>query len=148
MVGVSTMVEYLTQVEGLINNKSCIANFYQGCNAQPVFRSDRLLALMAKEKLSQSALARRVGVSNTAIWKLLNDPAQGSKHTHRIARELGTSPEFLMGETDNPEPNGDITVAAPSSQPVPVNTDLVEIAEFNLAYGLGGPTSTIHRLSR
>jgi len=141
------MVEGLTEVEGFINNKSCIAHFYQGCNAQPVFRSDRLLALMAQENLTQSALARRVGVSNTAIWKLLNDPAQGSKHTHKIARELGTSAEYLMGETDDPKASGEIRFV-PAVQYPPAETtdaDHVEIDMIDFAYGMGGTfTDTDH----
>ncbi|WP_107719122.1 MULTISPECIES: S24 family peptidase [unclassified Novosphingobium] len=142
------MVEALTKVAGACNNKSCVADFYQSCNARTVFRSDRLLALMAQENLSQSALARRVGVSSTAIWKLLNDPAQGSKHTHKIARELGTSPEYLMGETDDPKASGEIRfVPAVQEAPAeaPSDPDHVEIDLIDFAYGMGGTfTDTDH----
>lgn len=67
-----------------------------------MFCGDRLANLMEKEGVSQSELARRIRVSPTTIWKLVNEPMQGSKHTHRIARELSTSPAYLMGETDDP----------------------------------------------
>lgn len=105
-----------------------------------MFRSDRLEALMREQGISQSELARRVGVSATAIWKLLKDPSQGSKHIHKIAREVGVSPEFLMDETDDKSPVGGVSDARlPFRAAVPErDPDLVEIAEIDLRYGLGG----------
>jgi transcriptional regulator with XRE-family HTH domain len=58
---------------------------------------------MDVRQLSQSELARRVGVSQATIYKLLIGESYGSKHLHRIARELLTSPAFLTGEIDDPE---------------------------------------------
>ena len=52
--------------------------------------------------LSQSELARRVGVSQPTIYKLLRRSKKGSTHLHRIARELGTTPAYLEGEIDDP----------------------------------------------
>jgi transcriptional regulator with XRE-family HTH domain len=57
---------------------------------------------MADRELSQSELARRVGVSQASIYRLVAGDAYGSKHIHRIARELGTTPAYLTGETDDP----------------------------------------------
>ncbi|WP_168553983.1 S24 family peptidase [Novosphingobium sp. SG720] len=102
-----------------------------------MFRGDRLAELLKAQGISQSHLARLVGVSQATIWKLLKEPAQGSKHTHRIARELGTSPAYLMGETDDPASSGEVTLVAPAA-PDMLPPDTVEIAEFNVAYGLGG----------
>lgn len=56
---------------------------------------------MSEKNLSQSGLARRVGVTQTTIRKLLSG-GYGSKHLHRIARELETTPAYLTGETDDP----------------------------------------------
>lgn len=53
--------------------------------------------------LSQAELARRVGVRQPTIFKLTSGGGYGSKHLHRIARELGTTPAYLSGETDDPE---------------------------------------------
>lgn len=95
---------------------------------------------MAEKDFSQSELARRVGISATAIWKLLHEPAQGSKHTHRIAEVLGTSPQYLMDETEDREPLGKVSDsrlpfrhAAPERDP-----DLVEVDSIDLELGLGG----------
>lgn len=52
--------------------------------------------------LSQSELARRVGVRQPTIFKVVSGSSSQSKHLHRIARELGTTPAYLSGETDDP----------------------------------------------
>lgn len=52
---------------------------------------------------SQAELARRVGVSQPTIFKLIHQSKKGSAHLHRIARELGTTPAYLSGETDDPQ---------------------------------------------
>jgi len=70
-----------------------------------MFNADRLRARMAERSLSQSELARRVGVSQATIYRLVKGEAYGSKHLHRIARELGTTPAYLAGETDDPDEN-------------------------------------------
>ncbi|WP_062732631.1 XRE family transcriptional regulator [Sphingobium abikonense] len=100
-----------------------------------MFRRDRLVALMAEKGMTQSELARRVGVSATAIWKMMNEPAQGSKHTHKIARELETSAEYLMGETDDGSTSRQL-VAAPVGGEEP-NSDIVEIDSIDLKFGMG-----------
>lgn len=99
---------------------------------------------MAEMNISQSELARRVEVSPTTIWKLAKEPSQGSKHMHKIARELGTTSEYLMGETDERvAPATGETRLVYRSQPVDQEkSDTVELAEFNVSYGMGG--SYIH----
>lgn len=62
----------------------------------------RLKERMTSAGLSQSALGRRVGVSQATIYKLLTGQTYGSKHLHRIARALGTTPAYLEGEIDDP----------------------------------------------
>lgn len=59
---------------------------------------DRMTAL----GLSQAELARRVGVSQPSIYALIHRNKTGSKNLHLIARELGTTPAYLTGETDDP----------------------------------------------
>jgi transcriptional regulator with XRE-family HTH domain len=52
--------------------------------------------------ISQSELARRAGLSQPTIHNLIHRSKRGSAHLHRIARELGTTPAYLTGETDDP----------------------------------------------
>lgn len=68
-----------------------------------MFDADRLRELMAAREISQSELARRVGVSQATIFKLVSGKLYGSRHLHKIARELGTTPAYLTGETNNPD---------------------------------------------
>lgn len=124
-----------------------------------MFRGDRLEELLEKRGISQSELARRVGVSQTSIWKLTKEAKQGSKHLHKIARELGTTPEYLTGETDNPEPAGvgDARLAFKGFEPpVPLGkpSDTVAVREIDLTFGFGATyldvpvTETIRHFSR
>jgi len=52
--------------------------------------------------MSQAELARRVRVDQSTINGLVRGTAKASKHLHRIARELNTTPSYLSGETDDP----------------------------------------------
>lgn len=58
---------------------------------------------MALLGLSQAELARRVGVAQPTIFKLIRNGKKGSTHLHKIARELGTTPAYLSGEVDDPD---------------------------------------------
>lgn len=51
---------------------------------------------------SQSWLAREVGVRQSTISSLVRGTSYGTKHIHRIARALETTPEYLSGETGDP----------------------------------------------
>lgn len=64
---------------------------------------ERLKERMEARNLSQAELARRVGIAQTSIFKLLSGQSYGSRHLHKIARELGTTPAYLTRETDDPE---------------------------------------------
>jgi len=58
---------------------------------------------MDARHLSQAELARRIGISQQNVARLASGKAYGTKHLHRIARELGTTPAYLAGEIDDPE---------------------------------------------
>ena len=106
---------------------------------------ERIDALLREKGWSQAQLGKRVGVSTQAIWKLVSGNGQGSKHLHKIARELGTTPEYLTGETDNPA--ADRTAGAGASyrqEPNALSRDewahemgLIEIEEIDLGIGMG-----------
>lgn len=51
---------------------------------------------------TQAELARRVGVKQPTIFKLIHENKSGSRNLHLIARELETTPAYLTGETDDP----------------------------------------------
>lgn len=61
----------------------------------------RLNAQAKRHEITQAELARRVGMSQQAMWKLFSGHARSSRYLPKIARELGTSPEYLTGETDD-----------------------------------------------
>lgn len=66
---------------------------------------DRIRARLNAIGMSQSELARRVGVRQSTIAGLIAGKARSSSHLHKIARELHTTPAYLTGETDDLEAN-------------------------------------------
>lgn len=77
---------------------------------------------MNASELSQAELARRVGVSQPTIYSLVHSNKVGSKHLHKIARVLGTTPAYLSGETDDP-----LSDAPP---PPELSTEEIELIEI------------------
>lgn len=63
---------------------------------------ERLAERLKANGLSQSELARRVGISQQTIHKLVVGQSRGSTHIAAIARELATSPAYLTGDVDDP----------------------------------------------
>ncbi len=100
-----------------------------------MINGSRIEKLLEELGWSQAELARRVDVSQQTVWKLVSGKSQGSKHLHVIARALGTSPEYLMGDTEDPSPTGGKQVESRSSAD---REDTVELQELDLAYGMGG----------
>lgn len=82
----------------------------------------RVRERLAAAGISQSELARRVGVSQPTIANLISRSKKGSAHLHRIARELQTTPAYLSGETDDP------TAEATGISDLPVqDRELIEV---------------------
>ena len=65
--------------------------------------AERIRERLNAAELTQSELARRVGITQGTIAKLANGSAYGSSHLHKIARELQTTPAYLSGEVDDPD---------------------------------------------
>ena len=63
---------------------------------------ERVKERMEAAGLSQAELARRVGMAQPSIFQLIKRGKKGSTKLHLIARELGTTPAYLSGETDDP----------------------------------------------
>jgi transcriptional regulator with XRE-family HTH domain len=77
--------------------------------------TERLRNQMKAQGLSQAALARRVGISQQSIGRLVSGESFGSRYLHKIARELHTTAAYLSGETDDPVselPDDDFLVSA------------------------------------
>lgn len=94
----------------------------------------RIASRLSDLGLSQAELARRVGMKQPSINHLIKSGAQGSKHLHAIARELQTTPEYLTGQTDDPDAG---YVPLPSVTAVAEQLDLVAVQEIDLKFGMG-----------
>jgi phage repressor protein C with HTH and peptisase S24 domain len=99
---------------------------------------DRLKAL----GISQAELARRVKIAQPTINALIRGNSTGSKHLHKIAAELETSPAWLAGETDNPAP------VAPRTSAIDALTDELDLAmvpQLDIGYSMGGGVTVFER---
>jgi len=95
---------------------------------------DRVRKRMDELGLSQNGLAQRVGVSQASIAKITGGQSFGSKHLHRIARELGTTAAYLTRETDDPSEGA---LPIPTSDDIAQQVGGVRIKEIDLDYGMG-----------
>lgn len=84
--------------------------------------------------MSQSELARRVKVSQPTINALIKSDNASSKHLHRIAAELQTSPAWLAGETDDDAP---ISYPPSALDALAEQMDLAVVPELELGYSMG-----------
>lgn len=96
---------------------------------------ERLKRLMAERELSQQALADLVGVKQPTINRLINGGQAGSKHLHRIAAALQTTPAYLTGEAADADEGAENF--AMSLRPTNDHR-VIEIPVIDLAYGMGG----------
>jgi phage repressor protein C with HTH and peptisase S24 domain len=71
---------------------------------------------------------------------LIAGKSAGSSHLHKIARELGTTAAYLVGETDDPDENA---LPVPSATDVAEQLDAVRVPHLSLHYSMGGG-SVIH----
>ncbi|WP_280740570.1 XRE family transcriptional regulator [Sphingomonas kaistensis] len=99
---------------------------------------DRIDERLQKLGMSQAELARRVKVSQPTINALIRGNNTTSKHLHRIAAELETSPAFLAGETDNDAP---VATAPSALEALTEKLDLAIVPELELGYSMGGGTT-------
>ncbi len=62
--------------------------------------------------ISQAELARRVGVRQSTMNSLINGDSRSSRSIVQIARELRTTPAYLIGDIDDPDLNASPPPAA------------------------------------
>ncbi|RVU03911.1 helix-turn-helix transcriptional regulator [Novosphingobium umbonatum] len=93
-----------------------------------------LLMAMEREGINQSQLAERVGVKQPSIGRLISGETRTTRALDRIAAALKTTPQYLRGETDDPD-CGFVPVIVETREAV--NPDMVELDELDLAFGLG-----------
>ncbi|WP_328277710.1 helix-turn-helix domain-containing protein [Sphingobium sp.] len=67
---------------------------------------ERLEERIAAKGISQSALGRRVGLSQSTINGLIKGEQRTTGKLHLIAREVDSTPAYLTGETDDPHGDG------------------------------------------
>ncbi|MDB5663427.1 MAG: hypothetical protein JWN59_1765 [Sphingomonas bacterium] len=100
-----------------------------------MIKVERLAERMRAKGLSQAELARRVGISQQAIGKLVNGSSRSTPHIGQIATILETSPAYLVGQSDDPA-EGAPLLATP--EVIADQLELVRINEVSLDYGMGG----------
>lgn len=105
-------------------------------------RSERIAELIRSKGLNQSEVARRVGISQPSIGRLISGETRESGKLLELARALETTPEYLVGATDDPNIDavGEKRLAFRGAEPQAADT--VELEEFDVSYGLGA--SYIH----
>lgn len=90
---------------------------------------------MRAKAMSQSELARRIGVVQGTIAQILSGDTARSKYLAEIADELGVSVRWLRGDSDDPSPAG----ALSQTRAVAVEElGLTPIKQIGLGYALGG----------
>lgn len=83
---------------------------------------DRLIQAMSGKSVSQSGLARNVGVDRSTISQLLTDPGARLPNAQVVAgcaSSLGVSADWLLGLTERPEPLADLLAASISVTEAP-----------------------------
>ncbi len=95
---------------------------------------ERILLRLSDLKITQTELARRIGVTQGTIAQLISGRIQSSSKLHKIAKALETTPEYLTGETDDPDAG---YVPLPSTEQVAADLGLVPVREIDLTLGMG-----------
>lgn len=90
---------------------------------------NRLGEALYKREWTQSDLARATGLTQGAINQIISGKTRKSKYAPDIARALGVSLDWLMGEDVPSGIRGTIE-----------KVDFVQLPELDIGYGMGGGT--------
>lgn len=99
-----------------------------------MIKSERVAERMRELGLTQSALARAVGVTQQTIGKVVTGQSSNSSHLHKIARALQTTPAYLTGEIGDPAEDAFIP---PTAAEIAEQMGLIRIEEIDLSLGMG-----------
>lgn len=86
--------------------------------------------------LNGAQLARLVGISPQAMRKIVIGETTNTAHIYRISKALETTPEYLVGETDEPLQTG-LSAPSTAADATDDEEDIVKILEIDLAFGMG-----------
>lgn len=65
----------------------------------------RIEALKTRLKLSNKEISVSVGVKENTVWRWMSGKSQpASIHLSKLAEVLGTSSDYLLGNSDDPKP--------------------------------------------
>lgn len=97
---------------------------------------ERIRLRMKLLGLNGAQLARLVGISPQAMRKIVIGETAHTSHIYKISKALETTPEYLVGETEDPLPS---TSNKPSTvvEVTDDDEDIVKIQEIDLAFGMG-----------
>jgi transcriptional regulator with XRE-family HTH domain len=97
--------------------------------------SGRLREAMEAKRCSQSSLARKSGVTPTAVWNWLEGNTIPRPHTLQlVAQGLETTPEYLLNGGD---------VSTPDPQPRRALDEIMNEAQAQIAVAIGLPPERI-----
>lgn len=106
---------------------------------------ERIKQRMQELGLSQSALARAVGIKQPSIGRLISGETRRTNHLLEIAQALRTTPEFITGDSETSDLLGDHRPTfrgfPPEDEPhagdFPAAEGMVPVRELDLAFGMG-----------
>lgn len=81
------------------NRQTLVAGYWDSYNYPPMNLGSRIKERLADLGMTQTALAKAVGVSQPTIADLISGESSGSKHLHKIAHSLQTTVAYLEGST-------------------------------------------------
>jgi phage repressor protein C with HTH and peptisase S24 domain len=97
----------------------------------------RIEERLAELGINQSELARRAGLAQSTVNGLIRMGRRSSPHLIKIARLLETTPEYLAGETDDPEAGA---LPPPTPATIAQQLGMTLIPQIDLHFALGGGT--------
>ena len=97
---------------------------------------DRIAERMRASGLSQAALAREAGVTQGAINQILTGRVARSRALPDLARVLGVSVPYLLGDTD--DPSGTAIYVKMDAATMADELGVTRVREIEIEYGMGG----------